>query len=138
MDVCLLSPAAAGRWSKYYVQLAGDTGGSHQDFLYLLTRVRQLQVFTPAESDYVLIFCPVFQEPAADIQRALINIPGEKRFVERVFLSVDTGGLPLGGVIIENGQTVLRKSGENKERETRSSSCTAGSDAVQGPQCSCA
>lgn len=67
---------AVGHWKKYYVHLTGETGGSHQDFLAFLNRRRQSEVFTPAESDYFLIFCPVFLEPARDIEQALMNIPG--------------------------------------------------------------
>lgn len=69
---------AVGQWKKYYVHLAGDTGGSHQEFLFYLNRSRQSQVFTPAESDYVLIFCPVFSEPAREIEQTLVNFPGGK------------------------------------------------------------
>lgn len=69
---------AVGQWKKYYVHLAGDTGGSHQEFLFYLNRSRQSQVSTPAESDYVLIFCPVFSEPAREVEQALVNFPGGK------------------------------------------------------------
>lgn len=74
----LLFLFAIGQWKKYYVHLAGDTGGSHGDFLFYLNRTRQSEVFTPAESDYVLAFCPVFSEPAREIECALMNIPGLK------------------------------------------------------------
>lgn len=72
---------AVGQWKKYYVYLAGDTGGSHHEFLLYLNRTRQSQVFTPAESDYVLIFCPVFSEPAREVEWALVNFPGGKSVV---------------------------------------------------------
>lgn len=67
---------AVGQWKKYYVHLAGNTGGSHQEFLFYVSRAGQSQVFTPAESDYVLIFCPVFSEPAREVEQALVNFPG--------------------------------------------------------------
>lgn len=66
---------AVGQWKKYYVHLAGNTGGSHQEFLFYVSRAEQMQVFTPAESDYVLIFCPVFSEPAREVEQALVNFP---------------------------------------------------------------
>lgn len=67
-----------GQWKKYFVYLAGDTGGAHQDFLLFVNQARQSQVLDPQDSDYILVFCPILSDVAAEVQRALEYIPGGK------------------------------------------------------------
>lgn len=63
-------------WKKFYVHLAGCTGGAHLHIVDLLKQLNQSEVFSTEESDYIVVFCPVRSHIRADISVALETVPG--------------------------------------------------------------
>lgn len=71
-----LSSPSLGSRRFYYVSEAGNTGGAHQEWLDGIRRRGQIEVYSPEQSDYLLVFCPVVSRVGTDIQEALKNSPG--------------------------------------------------------------
>ncbi|TWW54111.1 hypothetical protein D4764_0188410 [Takifugu flavidus] len=65
-------------WKKFYVHLAGCTGGAHLPIVDLLKQLNQSEVFSPEESDYIVVFCPVRSHIRTDISVALETVPALK------------------------------------------------------------
>lgn len=65
---------ASGR--NFFTHLAGDTDGAHQDFVKRLQDVGHVETFSPQDSDYLLLFCPVVSCVGTDIKEALSSISG--------------------------------------------------------------
>ncbi|TWW68521.1 hypothetical protein D4764_19G0003190 [Takifugu flavidus] len=65
-------------WKKFYVHLAGCTGGAHLHIVDLLKQLNQSEVFSPEESDYIVVFCPVRSHIRTDISVALETVPALK------------------------------------------------------------
>ncbi|TWW54629.1 hypothetical protein D4764_0116400 [Takifugu flavidus] len=63
---------------KFYVHLAGCTGGAHLHIVDLLKQLNQSEVFSPEESDYIVVFCPVRSHIRTDISVALETVPALK------------------------------------------------------------
>ncbi|XP_030262174.1 uncharacterized protein LOC115574651 isoform X4 [Sparus aurata] len=72
----LVTALAKGPWRRFYVHLAGDTNGTHKEFAScLMRRLRQAEVSSPEESDYVVVFCPFMSQVETDFSEALEDIP---------------------------------------------------------------
>lgn len=72
-----ISSLFLGQWKRFYVHLAGDTNGTHKEFAScLFRRLRQAEVSSPEESDYVVVFCPFMSQVETDLSEALEDIPG--------------------------------------------------------------
>ncbi|TWW68514.1 hypothetical protein D4764_19G0003120 [Takifugu flavidus] len=65
-------------WKKFYVHLAGCTGGAHLHIVDLLKQLNQSEVFSPEESDDIVVFCPVRSHIRTDISVALETVPALK------------------------------------------------------------
>lgn len=65
-------------WEKFYVHLSGRTNDAHQTFVRELEVLGQIQVFSPDQSDYLLVFCPIASRVGTDINEALDRIPDGK------------------------------------------------------------
>lgn len=63
-------------WKKFYIHLAGCTDGAHLHIVDLLKQLNQSEVFSPEESDYIVVFCPVRSHIRNDISVALETVPG--------------------------------------------------------------
>ncbi|TWW53353.1 hypothetical protein D4764_0159610 [Takifugu flavidus] len=66
-------------WKKFYVHLAGCTGGAHLPIVDLLKQLNQSEVFSPEESDYIVVFCPVRSHIRTDISVALETVPADSK-----------------------------------------------------------
>lgn len=82
---CLLKPAEDGRSSlpsvfgkNFFVHLAGKTNGAHGDVVNYLKRIGKVQVESYAESDFLMVFCPVVSRVGTDIEAALSDNSGRK------------------------------------------------------------
>nr|XP_040016984.1 uncharacterized protein LOC120808266 isoform X5 [Gasterosteus aculeatus aculeatus] len=56
---------------NFFVHLAGKTNGAHGDVVNYLKRIGKVQVESYAESDFLMVFCPVVSQVATDIEAAL-------------------------------------------------------------------
>ncbi|KAF1376922.1 hypothetical protein PFLUV_G00216520 [Perca fluviatilis] len=63
---------------NFFVFLAGKTNDAHHDFVEKFKDVGQTEVWSPEESDYLLVFCPIASRVGTDISEALDKIPGGK------------------------------------------------------------
>ncbi|XP_028253577.1 uncharacterized protein LOC114428963 [Parambassis ranga] len=72
---------APGNWRKFFVMVEGQTNGVHQSFVDKLTAGGQIQVDSPEQSDYVVVFCPVASGVAVDVRDALENAPEDKPII---------------------------------------------------------
>ncbi|KAL6095139.1 uncharacterized protein ACO6RY_16400 [Pungitius sinensis] len=64
--------------TKIYVHVAGQTLGSHTDFVKKLTKRKRAKIVkSPEESDWTIVFCPIVSRYQTDIEAALSSVPGE-------------------------------------------------------------
>ncbi|KAL3052144.1 hypothetical protein OYC64_004825 [Pagothenia borchgrevinki] len=62
---------------NFYVQ-AGGIKSAHQDVVEQLEGDGHIQVFSPEESDFILVFCPTASRLNRDISATLDNLPDGK------------------------------------------------------------
>ncbi|XP_037304700.2 uncharacterized protein LOC119194614 isoform X2 [Pungitius pungitius] len=55
----------------FFVHLAGKTNGAHRDFVTYLKFNGKVEVESCAESDFLVVFCPVVSRVGTDIEAAL-------------------------------------------------------------------
>ena len=70
-----ISSLSSGRWRRFYVHLAGDTNGTHKEFVSHIRQLGHTKVSSPEESDYVVVFCPIASQAETDFSEALEDIP---------------------------------------------------------------
>nr|XP_040016981.1 uncharacterized protein LOC120808266 isoform X2 [Gasterosteus aculeatus aculeatus] len=58
---------------NFFVHLAGKTNGAHGDVINYLKSIGKVQVESYAESDFLMVFCPVVSKVGTDIEAALSN-----------------------------------------------------------------
>ncbi|XP_054473972.1 uncharacterized protein LOC129106777 isoform X2 [Anoplopoma fimbria] len=63
---------------KFFVHLAGNTNGAHQEFVAKLKYIGKSQVYSHGKSDFIVIFCPVVSRVGTDVGEALNNIQDGK------------------------------------------------------------
>ncbi|XP_030260355.1 uncharacterized protein LOC115573630 isoform X2 [Sparus aurata] len=63
---------------RFFVKEAGRTHGTHLDYVRSLNSIGHAEVFSPEESDYIVVFCPIASRVGTDVGEALENIPGGK------------------------------------------------------------
>lgn len=71
-----ISSLFLGQWKRFYVHLAGDTNGTHKEFVSYMRQIGHTKVSSPEESDYVVVFCPFMSQVETDFSEALEDIPG--------------------------------------------------------------
>ncbi|KAM8725609.1 uncharacterized protein AB9X84_002366 isoform 2-T2 [Acanthopagrus schlegelii] len=71
----LVTALAKGQWRRFYVHLAGDTHGTHEQFVSFLRQLRQVEVSSPEQSDYFVVFCPIVSQAETDFSEVLEDIP---------------------------------------------------------------
>lgn len=64
--------------NRFYVHVAGKTNGAHLEYITNLNRIGQIEVFSPEESDYIVVFCPIASRVGTDVGEALESLPGRK------------------------------------------------------------
>ncbi|KAF3850230.1 hypothetical protein F7725_019949 [Dissostichus mawsoni] len=81
---------------KFHVSLAGCTNGAHQTYVNGLKGLGQIEVISPEQSDYLVLFCPIASRVGTDIGEAMDKIPDHfvpesRRLVENpdVIVTVD-------------------------------------------------
>ena len=57
------------------MHLAGDTNGTHKEFVSHIRQLGHTKVSSPEESDYVVVFCPIASQAETDFSKALEDIP---------------------------------------------------------------
>ncbi|XP_033994329.1 uncharacterized protein LOC117489247 isoform X2 [Trematomus bernacchii] len=63
---------------KFHVSVAGCTNGAHQTYVNDLKGMGQIEVISPEQSDYLVLFCPIASRVGTDIGEAMDKIPGGK------------------------------------------------------------
>ncbi|XP_051265647.1 uncharacterized protein LOC127368644 isoform X2 [Dicentrarchus labrax] len=63
---------------RFFVFLVGKTNGAHLELVTKLKGFGQIEVNSPKESDYLLVFCPIVSRVGTDISEALDKLPGGK------------------------------------------------------------
>ncbi|KAF3850262.1 hypothetical protein F7725_019981 [Dissostichus mawsoni] len=63
-----------GVGEKFHVSLAGCTNGAHETYVNDLKGLGQIEVITPEQSDYLVLFCPIASRVGTDIGEAMDNI----------------------------------------------------------------
>ncbi|KAL3052150.1 hypothetical protein OYC64_004830 [Pagothenia borchgrevinki] len=66
---------------KFHVSVAGCTNGAHQTYVNDLKGLRQIEVISPEQSDYLVLFCPIASRVGTDIEEAMDKISGGKPIV---------------------------------------------------------
>ncbi|XP_033994307.1 uncharacterized protein LOC117489241 isoform X2 [Trematomus bernacchii] len=66
---------------KFHVSVAGCTNGAHQTYVNDLKGMGQIEVVSPEQSDYLVLFCPIASRVGKDIGEAMDKIPGGKPIV---------------------------------------------------------
>ncbi|XP_075939762.1 uncharacterized protein LOC142941649 isoform X3 [Anarhichas minor] len=61
--------------NKFFVHLAGKTNDAHRDFVAKLKGIGKIDVATPEDSDFLVVFCPIVSQVGTDISTALNNTP---------------------------------------------------------------
>ncbi|KAJ4920754.1 hypothetical protein JOQ06_027769 [Pogonophryne albipinna] len=61
---------------KFHVSVAGCTNGAHQTYVNYLKGLGQIEVLSPEQSDYLVLFCPIASRVGTDIGEAMDKIPG--------------------------------------------------------------
>ncbi|KAF3850250.1 hypothetical protein F7725_019969, partial [Dissostichus mawsoni] len=81
---------------KFHVSVAGCTNGAHQTYVNDLKGLGQIEVISPEQSDYLVLFCPIASRVGTDIGEAMDKIsdhfvPESRRLVENpdVIVTVD-------------------------------------------------
>lgn len=74
----MLSFFFSGKMTKIYSYAAGETLGSHEEFLKRLTRKGIKKVDSPEKSDWTIVFCPIVSRYQTDIDAALSSVPGKR------------------------------------------------------------
>ncbi|KAF3850239.1 hypothetical protein F7725_019958, partial [Dissostichus mawsoni] len=81
---------------KFHVSVAGCTNGAHQTYVNDLKGLGQIEVISPEQSDYLVLFCPIASRVGTDIGEAMNKIsdhfvPESRRLVENpdVIVTVD-------------------------------------------------
>ncbi|XP_051265648.1 uncharacterized protein LOC127368644 isoform X3 [Dicentrarchus labrax] len=59
----------------FFVFLAGRTNDAHLEFVAKLESIGHIEVNSPKESDYLLVFCPIVSRVGTDISEALDKLP---------------------------------------------------------------
>ncbi|XP_033994325.1 uncharacterized protein LOC117489245 isoform X1 [Trematomus bernacchii] len=85
-DVLVVSPGPDSSWlslpgRKFHVSVAGCTNGAHQTYVNDLKGMGQIEVISPEQSDYLVLFCPIASQVGTDIGEAMDKIPGGKPIV---------------------------------------------------------
>ncbi|KAM8725841.1 uncharacterized protein AB9X84_002516 [Acanthopagrus schlegelii] len=75
-DMVQEAPRVTGK--KFFVHVAGRTNEAYQDYVAKLKGIGQIQVSSPEECDYIVVFCPIVSRAGTDIGEALQNLPGEQ------------------------------------------------------------
>ncbi|KAK9531851.1 hypothetical protein VZT92_011253 [Zoarces viviparus] len=60
---------------KFFVYLAGKTNGAHGDYVAKLKGYGKIDVASPEDSDFIVVFCPIVSRVGTDISAALDNTP---------------------------------------------------------------
>lgn len=68
----------AALWRRFFVRLEGNANGAHRDFVTRLQRAGYIEVDSPVNSDFLVVFCPIVSRVGTDISEALEKIPGNK------------------------------------------------------------
>ncbi|KAM9339393.1 uncharacterized protein ABDE67_017049 [Symphorus nematophorus] len=68
-------------WKKFYVIVSGNTSGAHKEIVKNLRGIGQIEVSSPEDSDYLVVFCPIASRVGADIDEALNDIEGDKPII---------------------------------------------------------
>ncbi|KAI9547332.1 hypothetical protein NQZ68_018556 [Dissostichus eleginoides] len=66
---------------KFHVSLAGCTNGAHETYVNDLKGLGQIEVISPEQSDYLVLFCPIASRVGTDIGEAMDKISGGKPIV---------------------------------------------------------
>ncbi|KAI4785505.1 hypothetical protein KUCAC02_037722, partial [Chaenocephalus aceratus] len=66
---------------KFHVSVAGCTNGAHETYVNDLKGLGQIEVISPEQSDYLVLFCPIASRVGTDIGEAMDKIPGGKPIV---------------------------------------------------------
>ncbi|KAM9339609.1 uncharacterized protein ABDE67_017246 [Symphorus nematophorus] len=66
---------------KFYVTVAGKTNGAHNKIVENLRGRGQIEVSSPEDSDYLVVFCPIESRVGTDIGEALQTIKGGKPII---------------------------------------------------------
>ncbi|KAL3052147.1 hypothetical protein OYC64_004829 [Pagothenia borchgrevinki] len=66
---------------KFHVSVAGCTNGAHQTYVNDLKGSGQIEVISPEQSDYLVLFCPIASRVGTDIEEAMNKISGGKPIV---------------------------------------------------------
>lgn len=59
---------------KFFVEVAGNTNGTHAAFVSQIQSYNYVEVRSPQDSDFILVFCPVVSRVGTDIGEALQNL----------------------------------------------------------------
>ncbi|KAM9339389.1 uncharacterized protein ABDE67_017045 isoform 2-T2 [Symphorus nematophorus] len=68
-------------WKKFYVTVAGNTNGAHNKIVEKLLGIGQIEVSSPEDSDYLVVFCPISTRVRMDIRETLECIEGDKPII---------------------------------------------------------
>ena len=63
---------------KFHVSVAGCTNGAHESYVNDLKGLGQIEVNSPEQSDYLVLFCPIASRVGTDIGEAMGKISGRK------------------------------------------------------------
>ncbi|XP_075869176.1 uncharacterized protein LOC142879672 isoform X1 [Nelusetta ayraudi] len=63
---------------KFFVEVAGNTNGTHAAFVSQIQSYNYVEVRSPQDSDFILVFCPVVSRVGTDIGEALQNLDPNK------------------------------------------------------------
>ncbi|KAM9339392.1 uncharacterized protein ABDE67_017048 [Symphorus nematophorus] len=66
---------------KFYVIVSGNTNGAHKEIVEKLRGRGQIEVSSPEDSDYLVVFCPIASRVGTDIGEALQDIKGGKPII---------------------------------------------------------
>ncbi|KAM8725614.1 uncharacterized protein AB9X84_002370 isoform 2-T2 [Acanthopagrus schlegelii] len=69
---------AAVSGNRFCVHVAGKTIGAHLEYITNLNRIGQIEVSSPEESDYIVVFCPIASRVGTDVGEALESLPAGK------------------------------------------------------------
>uniref|UniRef100_A0A1A7ZZX2 Uncharacterized protein n=3 Tax=Nothobranchius TaxID=28779 RepID=A0A1A7ZZX2_NOTFU len=66
---------------KFFPIVAGKTNGAHQKLINDLRSLDQVEVYSAADADYLMIFCPIASRVETDISQALSDVPANKDII---------------------------------------------------------
>ncbi|XP_043962328.1 uncharacterized protein si:ch211-245h14.1 isoform X2 [Gambusia affinis] len=70
-----------GLGSRFFVFVAGKTNESHHSIVDQLRNADQVEAYSPADCDYVLVICPIASRVLTDVTEALSKAPNDKPII---------------------------------------------------------